>query len=130
MNYNDILEKMLNGEIKPYQLDKMFNSKIATEIRRKFIEKKVGIEFKHICNYSIEEEMAMVKFDLKQVKDNLADIDALARCYNGKISNVNDKNVVVSVVDRPSRIDNFLKAIQAKYKNVEIVRSGVSVIER
>ena len=78
----------------------------------------------------VEKEMAMVKFDLKQVKDNLADIDALARCYNGKISNVNDKNVVVSVVDRPSRIDNFLKAIQAKYKNVEIVRSGVSVIER
>jgi len=78
----------------------------------------------------IEKEMAMVKFDLKQVKDNLADIDALARCYNGKISNVNDKNVVVFVVDKPNRIDNFLKAIQVKYKNVEIVRSGVSVIER
>ena len=61
MNYNDILEKMLNGELKPYQLDKMFGSKIATEIRRKFIEKKVGIEFKHISNYSIDEEMAMKK---------------------------------------------------------------------
>ncbi|MEO1958441.1 MAG: acetolactate synthase small subunit [Nautiliaceae bacterium] len=78
----------------------------------------------------IEKEMAMVKFPLKDVKDNLADIDALARCYNGKISNVNDKSVVVSVVDRPNRIDNFLKAMQAKYKNLEIVRSGVSVIER
>jgi acetolactate synthase-1/3 small subunit len=78
----------------------------------------------------IEKEMAMVKFPLKQVKDNLADIDALARCYNGKISNVNDKSVVVSVVDRPNRIDNFLKAMQAKYSNLEIVRSGVSVIER
>jgi acetolactate synthase-1/3 small subunit len=78
----------------------------------------------------IEKEMAMVKFPLKQVKDNLADIDALARCYNGKISNVNDKSVVVSVVDRPNRIDNFLKALQAKYNNLEIVRSGVSVIER
>jgi len=78
----------------------------------------------------IEKEMAMVKFSLKEVKDNLADIDALARCYNGKISNVNDKHIVVSVVDRPNRIDNFLKAIQAKYKNAEVVRSGVSVIER
>jgi acetolactate synthase-1/3 small subunit len=78
----------------------------------------------------IEKEMAMVKFPLKEVKDNLADIDALSKCYNGKISNVNDKSVVISVVDRPVRIDNFLKAITAKYKNVEIVRSGVSVIER
>ena len=78
----------------------------------------------------IEKEMAMVKFPLKDVKNNLADIDALARCYNGKISNVNDKSVVVSVVDRPNRIDNFLKAMQAKFKNLEIVRSGVSVIER
>jgi len=78
----------------------------------------------------IEKEMAMVKFPLKATKDNLADIDALARCYNGKISNVNDKSVVVSVVDRPNRIDNFLKALRAKYQNIEIVRSGVSVIER
>jgi acetolactate synthase-1/3 small subunit len=74
--------------------------------------------------------MAMVKFPLKEVKNNLADIDAIARCYNGKISNVNDKHIVVSVVDRPDRIDNFLKAMQAKYRNIEIVRSGVSVIER
>ncbi|WP_456470084.1 acetolactate synthase small subunit [Caminibacter sp.] len=78
----------------------------------------------------IEKEMAMVKFSLKDVTDNLADIDALARCYNGHISNVNDKSVVVSVVDRPNRIDNFLKAMQTKFKNLEIVRSGVSVIER
>ena len=78
----------------------------------------------------IEKEMAMVKFPLKEVKNNLADIDAIARCYNGKISNVNDKFIVVSVVDRPNRIDNFLKAMNAKYQNLEVVRSGVSVIER
>jgi len=78
----------------------------------------------------IEKEMAMVKFPLKDVKDNLADIDALAKCYNGKISNVNDKSIVVSVVDRPNRIDNFLKAMNTKFKNLEVVRSGVSVIER
>jgi len=78
----------------------------------------------------IQKEMAMAKFPLKEVKDNLADIDAIAKCYNGKISNVNDKHIVVSVVDRPDRIDNFLKAMAVKYKNLEIVRSGVSVIER
>jgi len=35
----------------------------------------------------------------------------------------------VSVVDRPERIDNFLKAIK-RFKPIEVVRSGVSVIER
>ncbi len=74
----------------------------------------------------IEKEMAMVKFPIDNA---LADIDALARCYNGSISNVSDKFVVASVVDRPDRIDNFLKAIK-KFKPLEIVRSGVSVIER
>ncbi len=78
----------------------------------------------------IKKEMAMVKFPLKEVKEQLADIDAIARCYNGKISNVNDSHIVISVVDRPDRIDNFLKAMKVKYKNLEIVRSGVSVIER
>ncbi|ACX73321.1 3-hydroxy-3-methylglutaryl Coenzyme A reductase [Methanocaldococcus vulcanius M7] len=60
-NFNDIIEKMLKGEIKPYQLDKLFGAKIATELRRKFIEKKVGVEFEHIANYTIDEEMAMKK---------------------------------------------------------------------
>jgi acetolactate synthase-1/3 small subunit len=74
----------------------------------------------------IEKEMAMVKFS---IENNLADIDALARCYNGSISNVGEDTIVVSVVDRPARIDNFLKAIK-HFKPLEIVRSGVSVIER
>ena len=74
----------------------------------------------------IEKEMAMVKFNLNEP---LSDIDALARCYNGSISNVSESHVVVSVVDRPERIDNFLKAIK-RFKPIEVVRSGVSVIER
>jgi len=74
----------------------------------------------------IEKEMAMVKFP---IENHLADIDALARSYNGSISNVGEKHVIVSVVDRPVRIDNFLKAIK-KFKPIEIVRSGASVIER
>ncbi|NPA62196.1 MAG: hydroxymethylglutaryl-CoA reductase (NADPH) [Methanococci archaeon] len=60
-DFNDIIEKMIKGEIKPYQLDKLFGAKIATELRRKFIEKKVGVEFEHIANYTIDEEMAMKK---------------------------------------------------------------------
>jgi len=74
----------------------------------------------------IEKEMAMVKFS---IENNLSDIDALARCYNGSISNVSEKHVIVSVVDEPKRIDNFLKSIK-RFKPIEIVRSGASVIER
>ena len=74
----------------------------------------------------IEKEMAIVKFS---IENHLSDIDALARCYNGSISNVDEKNVIVSVVDEPKRVDNFLKAIK-KFKPIEIVRSGASVIER
>jgi len=74
----------------------------------------------------IEKEMAMVKFS---IENSLSDIDSLARCYNGSISNVSNDYIVVTVIDRAVRIDNFLKGIK-KFKPIEIVRSGVSVIER
>ena len=35
---NKIVEKLINKEIKPYQLDNMFDSKKSVEIRRKYIE--------------------------------------------------------------------------------------------
>lgn len=74
----------------------------------------------------IEKEMAMVKLP---IDISLADVDALARCYNGSISNVSEDFVVVIAVDRTVRIDNFIKGIK-KYRPVEVVRSGVSVIEK
>jgi len=74
----------------------------------------------------IEKEMAMVKFP---IENSLSDIDALARCYNGNISNISEDYIVVTVIDRAVRIDNFLKGIK-KFNPIEIVRSGVSVIDR
>ncbi|NPA55191.1 MAG: acetolactate synthase small subunit [Epsilonproteobacteria bacterium] len=74
----------------------------------------------------IEKEMAMVKFP---IENSLSDIDALARCYNGSISNVSDDFIVATIIDRPARIDNFIKGIK-RYNPIEIVRSGVSVIDR
>jgi hydroxymethylglutaryl-CoA reductase (NADPH) len=60
-NNDEIIEKMIKGEIKPYQLESMFDAKKATEIRRKFIEKVTDTTFSHIYKYSIDEEMAMKK---------------------------------------------------------------------
>ena len=74
----------------------------------------------------IEKEMAMVKFP---IENSLSDIDALARCYNGSISNVSEDFIVVTILDRAKRVDNFLKGIK-KFNPSEIVRSGVSVIDR
>ncbi|EHP85556.1 hydroxymethylglutaryl-CoA reductase (NADPH) [Methanotorris formicicus] len=60
-NNDEIVEKMIKGEIKPYQLEGMFDAKKATELRRKFIEKVTNTTFSHIDKYSIDEEMAMKK---------------------------------------------------------------------
>ncbi|AEF97019.1 hydroxymethylglutaryl-CoA reductase (NADPH) [Methanotorris igneus] len=60
-NNDEIVEKMIKGEIKPYQLESMFDAKKATEIRRRFIEKVTNTTFGYIDKYSIDEEMAMKK---------------------------------------------------------------------
>ncbi|AEH07314.1 hydroxymethylglutaryl-CoA reductase (NADPH) [Methanothermococcus okinawensis] len=56
-----IVEKLKNKEIKPYQLDNMFDSKKSVEIRRKYIESLTDTAFKHIDKYSINEKEAMEK---------------------------------------------------------------------
>ena len=49
------VDKVLKGEIKMHELDKIIgNSNIATYIRRKVIEKLTGVELKHIGHYSID----------------------------------------------------------------------------
>lgn len=58
---NKIVEKLINKEIKPYQLDNMFDSKKSVEIRRKYIESLTKTDFEHIKNYSIDEKGAMEK---------------------------------------------------------------------
>lgn len=76
-------------------------------------------------NY-IEKEMALVKIP---IKENISDIDVLSRSYDGKIANVTSSHIIVVVHDEPSRIKNFLGAIN-KYNPKEIARSGVVAIER
>ncbi len=58
---NEIVEKMINGEIKPYQLDELYGAKMGTLIRRKYIEKLTNVKFNHIDKYTIDEEQAVDK---------------------------------------------------------------------
>lgn len=74
----------------------------------------------------IEKETVLIKIPIDQ---NLADVDVLARAYNGSIQNVTLDCIVVSATDQPRRIANFIKIVE-KYNPIEIVRSGVVAMER
>ena len=54
MNSKEIIDKLLNGEMKLYQVDKYVSPKEATDIRREFIEKTAGCELPHMANYSLD----------------------------------------------------------------------------
>ncbi|WP_423792381.1 hydroxymethylglutaryl-CoA reductase (NADPH) [Methanocaldococcus indicus] len=58
---DEMLKKLLNKEIKPYQLDKLVGYKKATELRRKYLEIKTNTKLEHIKHYSIDEELAIKK---------------------------------------------------------------------
>jgi acetolactate synthase-1/3 small subunit len=74
----------------------------------------------------VEKEMALVKFP---ASENIADIDALCRAYNGKIVNVGDNVIITMIADAPKKVSNFLKIIKM-YNPKEIVRSGAVALER
>jgi acetolactate synthase-1/3 small subunit len=74
----------------------------------------------------IEKEMIMVKFP---INENLSDIDALCRAYNGKIVNVGTDTIIAMAADEPQRIRHFLEAIK-RFHPKEIVRGGTVAVER
>ncbi len=61
MDSKEIIDKLLNGEIKLYQIDKEFSAEEATEIRRKFLEEKYSIKLDNIGNYSINMQKASAR---------------------------------------------------------------------
>lgn len=61
MNSKEIVDKLLGGEIKLYQVDKYVSPKEATDIRREFIERKFNCELSHMANYSLNMEKASAR---------------------------------------------------------------------
>ena len=62
MDKEEIIEKLLSGEMKLYQIDQ--NTKNATEaldIRREFIEKHSNCKLEKMADYTLDMEMAMAK---------------------------------------------------------------------
>lgn len=61
MSNKEIIDKLLAGEIKLYQVDKEVSAKEATDIRREFLEKKYSINLDNIGNYSIDMQRASAR---------------------------------------------------------------------
>ncbi|AMK15332.1 hydroxymethylglutaryl-CoA reductase (NADPH) [Methanobrevibacter olleyae] len=62
MDKEEIISKLLAGEMKLYQIDKFSeNATEALDIRREFIEKYSDCELSQIANYTLDMEMAMAK---------------------------------------------------------------------
>ncbi len=62
-NVEELVEKVVKGEIKFHEVEKHTDgdSELATEIRRKALERLTGAELKHIGSYTIDANEAMAK---------------------------------------------------------------------
>lgn len=63
MEVEEIIEKVVKGEIRLHQVEKYTggNKKLATEIRRKALERKFGIKLDNIGHYSIDPDLLIGK---------------------------------------------------------------------
>lgn len=74
----------------------------------------------------LEKESVLIKIS---IEEDLASIEALARAYNGKIANANEKYIIIVATEKPHRITSLIKAM-SRFAPKEIVRSGVIAMER
>ena len=74
----------------------------------------------------VEKDTVLMRFS---IDNNLSDIDVIARTYHGSIQNVTPDAIIISATDSAERIANFINVMQ-KYNPIEVVRSGITAIER
>ena len=67
MSNQEIIDKLLNGEMKLYQVDKEVSAKEATDIRRQFLEQKYDLDLSNISNYTLDMERASAR-NIENVK--------------------------------------------------------------
>jgi acetolactate synthase I/III small subunit len=106
---------------------------IETSGNKRVLEQIVKQLHKLISTYKVIEHEEMVEKEMVLVKlplsSSLADIEALATSYNGKIVDATEESVIVMASDEPKRIEGFLKAVK-KFSPSEIVRGGIVAIEK
>lgn len=74
----------------------------------------------------IEKDTVLIKLPIGQ---NIAEIDVVAKTYNGSIEHVTNDSIIISATNDPKRIMDLIDIIQM-FNPLEIVRSGVVSIER
>ncbi|MCI4399440.1 MAG: acetolactate synthase small subunit [Campylobacteraceae bacterium] len=106
---------------------------IETSGNKKVLEQIVKQLHKLISTYKVIEHQEMVEREMALVKLpvslSLADVEALASSYNGKIVDADEDSVILMISDEPKRIEGFLKAVK-KFSPKEIVRGGIVAIEK
>ena len=77
MNNSEIIDKLLSGEIKLYQVDREVSAKEATDIRREFLEKKYSIDLDNISEVENQDEMIgkMLIFVTDWLKNHILELD-------------------------------------------------------
>ncbi len=61
MEFNELVKRVVSGEIKLHQVEKYTDKRTATEVRRKALEEKLGINLEHVGHYSIDPERVIGK---------------------------------------------------------------------
>ncbi|NJE60832.1 hydroxymethylglutaryl-CoA reductase (NADPH) [Thermococcus sp. 21S7] len=63
MNVEELVDKVASGEVKLHQVERYTNGdrKLATEVRRRALEKRLGISLENIGHYSIDPERVIGK---------------------------------------------------------------------
>ena len=61
MSNQEIIDKLLSGEMKLYQVDSEVSAQTATDIRREFLEQKYNIILSNMSNYTLDMERASAR---------------------------------------------------------------------
>ena len=61
MSNQEIIDKLLNGEMKLYQVDGEVSASEAADIRREFLEQKYDLNLSNISNYTLDMERASAR---------------------------------------------------------------------
>lgn len=119
--------------VAPMQEDNLSRITIVTSGDERVLEQIIKQLHKLIPVLNVSEDENMLEKETMLAKipntESLADIEVIARAYNGRIANANERYIIIVATDAPHRLDSFMLALK-RFKPKEILRSGVIAIER
>lgn len=117
----------------PMQEGNLSRITIVTSGDERVLEQIIKQLHKLIPVLSVSEDENMLEKETLLAKipntESLSDIEVVAKAYNGRIANANEKYIIIVATDAPHRLDSLILALK-RFKPKEILRSGVIAIER